>query len=303
MTRDPALAADVHRPPRGRARLAISIAFWTVYSLVLFVKPLSWLPEQLRGATLDLRRWLIGLIDLVYGSLGIHQTGSYPMPWANELRWGLYFFLTAGVIPWAVLAIVRRGRPHDIGFRLPNRVGWRIVAVGFLVALPLQVWMVKSPTFTRYYLPQLERAGTLAFVFYYGVVILVEHFFFHGVLLATCRAGGRWPTPAPVRADADSAFGRTLQWVGLCQPLDGATGVRRFTRWGGLQDGCIPAILVSAMLFAAVHLGKDPRELVLSLPGGIALGYVSYRTNTWLVPFLLHALTAGTACALMLLME
>ena len=146
MTRDPALAADVHRPPRGRARLAISIAFWTVYSLVLFVKPLSWWPEQLRGATLDLRRWLIGLIDLVYGSLGIHQTGSYPMPWANELRWGLYFFLTAGVIPWAILAIVRRGRPHDIGFRPPNRIGWRIVAVGFLVALPLQVWMVKSPT-------------------------------------------------------------------------------------------------------------------------------------------------------------
>jgi membrane protease YdiL (CAAX protease family) len=69
-----------------------------------------------------------------------------------------------------------------------------------------------------------------------------------------------------------------------------------------LQDHCILPILVSGLLFAAVHLGKDPRELALSLPGGIALGYVSYRTNTWLIPFLLHALNAGTACALMLLM-
>ena len=61
--------------------------------------------------------------------------------------------------------------------------------------------------------------------------------------------------------------------------------------------------MISALLFAAVHLGKDPRELILSLPGGIALGYISYRTNTWLIPFLLHASTAGMACALMLLMR
>ena len=43
------------------------------------------------------------------------------------------------------------------------------------------------------------------------------------------------------------------------------------------------------------HLTKDPRELMLSLPGGIALAFLAYRSNSALVPFLTHAGTAGLA--------
>jgi membrane protease YdiL (CAAX protease family) len=79
--------------------------------------------------------------------------------------------------------------------------------------------------------------------------------------------------------------------------------VRRVTSWIGLQSGCVPAVLASAALFALVHVGKDWRELLLSVPGGIVLAYMAYRTNTWLVPFVLHLATAGTACAMAILME
>ena len=50
-----------------------------------------------------------------------------------------------------------------------------------------------------------------------------------------------------------------------------------------------------------VHLGKDWREAVLSLPGGIAVAYVAYRGDSWGIPFLLHALTAGTTLGIMLI--
>ncbi len=70
-----------------------------------------------------------------------------------------------------------------------------------------------------------------------------------------------------------------------------------------LPDGCLLAVLASAMLFGLVHLGKDPRELMLSLPGGIALGYLAYRTNTWLIPLALHLATAGTACAMIVVTQ
>jgi membrane protease YdiL (CAAX protease family) len=75
--------------------------------------------------------------------------------------------------------------------------------------------------------------------------------------------------------------------------------MRRFNRWIGLPSGCVPAILTSAMLFSLVHVGKDPRELMLSLPGGLALAYISYRTDSWLTVLVLHLATAGTACAML----
>jgi membrane protease YdiL (CAAX protease family) len=71
--------------------------------------------------------------------------------------------------------------------------------------------------------------------------------------------------------------------------------MHRLTRWIGLPADCVPAILTSTTLFGLVHVGKDPRELLLSLPGGVALAYIAYRTNSWLTVFVLHLATAGTA--------
>ena len=295
MNDDPILASAGSRPRRDRLRLACSITLWSLYSLILFVRPQSWPLPKLSTWTDQLQRAIREMIEAAVAFLGVERV-------TFEIRWAIYFVLAAGVIPWAVLALARRGRPYNLGFRLPNRIGWRIIAVGWLLAFPFQLWMIKGASFADYYRPQLERSGGLVFLSYYAAVILAEHFYFHGFLLATCRSGGSWPGPATVVPPGGGLRVSVLQWLGLCQPVDGATGTAKLTRWIGLQDRCLLPILVSVLLFAAVHLGKDPRELALSLPGGIALGYVSYRTNTWFIPFLLHALNAGTACALMLLL-
>ena len=60
-------------------------------------------------------------------------------------------------------------------------------------------------------------------------------------------------------------------------------------------------MVTSATLFGVVHIGKDPREMLLSVPGGLALAYVAYRSNSWLIPYILHLATAGTALALMMI--
>lgn len=234
-------------------------------------------------------RWMYGLIDD-----GLRLMGSEAH--ATEIPATVYLVFITGVVPWAALALSGRGRPYDLGIRRPNRYGWRITLVGYLISVPFLIWMVRGQGFATPYLRELGRAGPTGFTLYYFVNMLGEHFFFHGALLAVFRAGQRWPPPAPVAVDATNTLARALQWIGLVQPTRGTKGARRVIRWTGLPDGCLPAIAASAMLFGLIHVGKDPRELVLSIPGGVALGYMAYRTDTWLTPFVLHLATAGTAC-------
>ncbi len=247
------------------------------------------MPVAWRHAMAYPSRCAYGLIDWTFAVASI----KLDVP---ELRRGAYLVLVAGLVPWAVLALIGRGRPYDLGFRKPNLYGWRIILLGFLISLPFLVWMVHGKGFGTPYLAELERAGTVAFVLYYLANMTTEHFLLHGVLLAVCRVGQKWPPPAPVRAVTVARLGRVLNWVGLAQPTGSLRGPRRLTRWMGLPDGCVAAILVSTILFGLVHLGKDPRELTMSLPGGLALAWIAYRTNTWLTTLILHLATAGTTC-------
>ncbi len=269
--------------------MAIAIGLSTLYCLVFLVRPMTWWPTSLQQVVGYPSRSVRALIDGV-----LHLVGT--VPYDAHLRLGIYLLLVSGVIPWVVLALIRRGRPHDLGFRLPNRYGWSLTFVGYVVAVPFLVWMVQGAGFAKPYLTELGRAGAAMFIVYYFVNMLTEHFFLHGALLAVCRPGRRWPSPAPVSTDAVNAVVKALQWLGFAQPTGEARGMRRLIRWIGLPDGCVPAIVASAMLFGLVHVGKDPRELFLSLPGGFALAYISYRTNSWFTPFVLHLATAGTAC-------
>lgn len=279
---------------RGRVLTYVAIAVATAYCAALLARPQPFWPALIRKAIGYPSQWLSNLID----------AGLYSIDAAHaqtELRSGIYLLFAAGVVPWLVLALLGRGRPHDLGFRRPNRLGWRFVVVGYLIACPFLVWMVRGTDFAGPYLRQLQGAGGLAFCLYYFINMLTEHFFFHGALLAVFRVGGRWPAPPQVSFDGTGSLPRVFQWMGFTQPPPGVHGMRRVLRGIGLPDGCLLAVLASAVLFSLVHLGKDPRELLLSLPGGIALGYLAYRTNTWLVPFVLHLATAGTACAIIVI--
>jgi hypothetical protein len=214
---------------------------------------------------------------------------------------GLYMFMIAGLIPWLIMVLLRRGRPSDLGCRLPNRYGWRLMAVTYLLSLPFQIWMIQSDGFSGPYLNQLKRAGGFAFCLYYTLNMLTEHFLLQGVVLAVLRTDRRWPLPTPTLNTPRKA--NKLQWLGLAQPTNEATGLRKIERWLGLPEGCVFAIVGSGLLFALIHVGKNPRELILSLPGGLALAILSYRTNSWITAFILHLATAGTAFALVLLTQ
>ncbi len=209
-----------------------------------------------------------------------------------------YFLLIGVAIPWAAMAVLRRGRLRDLGWRAPNRFGWRILVVGYLVAAPFLIWMVNSPGFTQYYMHQL-RAGLFGFLCGYFVNMFAEHFLFHGVMLGAFRAGHRWPEPQETPEPRGRGVRRVLQWFGLDQPVGDTGGWHRVEVWVGLPTGCVTAIVITGLLFGIVHLGKDTRELFLSVPGGMASAYLAYRTDSWLTPFALHLATAGTACLLM----
>lgn len=217
------------------------------------------------------------------------------------MTFGVYLLVTAGFIPWLAAAGLGLRRPAMIGMRIPNRYALRILPVAYLLALPFLVWMVRSPTIGSPYLNQLHRLGATVYLAYYLVNMLTEHFLLHGVVLGVCHRDGRWPM---VTDNASALAGRPrgfLAWLGLAQPTGDARGLERFRRWFGLPHGCTAAILTSGVLFGLVHLSKDPRELLLAFPGGVAQAFLAYRTNSWLTPFALHLTTAATALGMMLL--
>jgi len=276
----------------GVVRLTLVSGLAVLYVLAFHVRPVErWLGETgrwLREPSVGLAHALRTVVD----NLG--PAGQQ----AALVRDGLYFLVTGLVVPYLIMALSGRWRPADLGLRIPNRFGWRWLLVGYVLAFPFQIWMVRSPTFYAYYRGQLE-AGAPWFGSYYLVNMVAEHFLYQGVLLAVLRRERRWPARTTPEPGADGRRHPWLQWLGWAQSVGQARGWARWRSWLGLPEGCLWAVLVSGLLFAAIHAGKNERELLLSLPGGLALAYLAYRTDSWLVPFALHLSTAGTAAVLM----
>lgn len=293
-TTTPAIPSAKRR--ERRLPLVFAMALCTVYCALFLVRAQpSWpalLRDAMNGASSAVYRFNAHLLALA----GVES----PDP---ALRGYAYLALTAGGLPWLAMLVLGRGRPSDTGFRLPNRYGWRLSVVGFLIALPFLGWMIRGAEFAGPYLAHLERAGATAFIAYYLINMLTEHFLLHGVVLTACRADRRWPTSRQTLPASAGGRAAVLCWLGFAQSSGGATGLRRLTRWLGLPDGCVPAIATSAALFGLVHIGKDARELLLSIPGGLAFAVLAYRTDSWLTVFLLHVATAGTALSIIIVMK
>lgn len=49
-----------------------------------------------------------------------------------------------------------------------------------------------------------------------------------------------------------------------------------------------PAILLQAVPFAFMHLGKPELETVTAIFGGIAFGYIAWQSNSFVYPWLIH---------------
>ena len=280
-----------------RALPPVTLVLVAAYVTLVLVSPRRSWPAQLREPMIRTQVWVHGQIVDACKTLGLPPLKRGPQ------RQAAYLLFAYGAVPWIVMVLLRRGRPSDLGLRKPNAVGWRLSGVGYVCAIPLIVWMVLGPTFAQHYRPLLAKEGMPVFSAYYFVSMLTEHFLFHGVMLALFRVDRRWPAAPTVVQTSRRSVQRFLQWLGLSQPVGDVRGLRAITRWLGLPDGCVVAILSSGLLFGLVHLGKDSRELLLSVPGGIGFAILAYRANSWLAPFVLHLVTAGTALAIMLVLQ
>ncbi len=277
------------------ARHMIAAAACSAYVIAFFSRvPKSW-NAPLSARFHSVKQWGMQLVETGFTNVGMDA-------FSRQFIFGAYLIVFGLVIPWIIMFVMGRGGPSTLGCRLPNRLGWRLLAIGYILSTPFLIWMVGSPQFAGQYVQSL-RSGATGFLSFYAVNMFAEHFLFQGILLAALRRSRRWPDPTPAQRAEGRGLKRALQWIGMAAATENARGIQRIRRWLGLADGCLFPILLSGLLFGAVHLGKDPRELLLSIPGGIVLGYIAYRANTWLIPLILHLATAGTACLLMVLTQ
>ncbi len=264
-----------------------SILLASAYTVFAFTVPPAWVPAGLADYWQWPRTAVFGQLRRAFGASGTSEFDALVFS-------SIYYAIVGLIVPWIAMAIMGRGRLYDLGLRAPSRLGWRLVILAYVLAAPLVIWMAKIPAFGPYYLNQLD-SGSFVFLTCYASIMISEHFLFHGVLLAILRHGRRWPAaPVHVRG-ANRSHLALLRLFGFAQPVGQSKGIGRLSRWLGLRTGCLLPIVLSGVLFWMAHLTKDPRELMLSLPGGMALAFLAYRSNSALVPFVIHAGTAGMA--------
>jgi hypothetical protein len=203
----------------------------------------------------------------------------------------LYTAVVAILIPWAVFMALGRGF-RDMGLGPPNRLGWRIILVGYLIALPFVAVMSLDGEFAKFLWRTVEPNFWVAMGLYTWI-LFPEHISFHGWVLAALIPMRRLSVVTICRP-SDPGWRRGLQWVGLAQPASG-DGKRRILDWLGMERGVLLAIVLSGIHFGFAHLGKPLVEVMFSVPGGMGLAYLAYRSRSLWTPFILHALTGSTA--------
>lgn len=279
----------------SRVRMWACRAGISLYVIWLLVIPPGGLDTAIRVSWHKPRSWILEHIRDAFAALGFEDYSRFVLQ-------GAFYVLLALVVPLVGSHLIGRGRPFDNGWRKPNRFMLRIVGGSFLFSVPFIFWMVQSPEFAPYYRRHFEE-GVLTVLTYLVVVLFCEHFFFEGIMLAAFRADGRWPEPAKIVEDAPPGWRRVAQWFGVGYPTGSARGFERVTRWLGIPDGCVGAILLSGILFGLMHSGKAGRELFLAFPGGIALAALAYRCNSWHAPYLLHAGNVTVSGVLLVLLQ
>ena len=107
-----------------------------------------------------------------------------------------------------------------------------------------------------------------------------EHFLILGILVALMLPNRRLPNPAFLAPIEGSRGQRILRWLGIGQPMT-IDSDNRILAWWGLNWTSLFSIVVSGLVFYMLHLGRDnPVEVALSLPGGILVAYITFRTHS-----------------------
>jgi len=253
----------------------------------------------------SVRGWIISLLLIVLGTIYIttfagrilellpppfcHWSNiSYKWlePWWNEhvlvsssreiqriFMWLTVNWIAGFFIPAGLLLIFRR-KLSDAGLGIPNIIGWRLVILSVLLSIPFGLLFLAAD-----YVPRdVSKINFIQFIC--GLSIMIpEHFLICGTFTAILLPQRKLPYPVPVAPVEGHAIIRMLRWVGLAQPQYN-NGPNRLLSWFGLTPISLFAISVSGIVFGMVHVGKDPLELILSFPGGVAVAYVTLRSHS-----------------------
>ena len=196
------------------------------------------------------------------------------------------------LVPVAViLAIVRR--PTALGLGGAARYGWRIIALAFAIALPFCIWLGMRPGMHTNYAVIFGDRGWKALLAN-ALVIVAEHAWIEGVILALALPGGGFASPS---ATGDPPRRGALAFFGFGFPADLRHDQCSLWQWLGMPAIVMPSLVLQALTFGAVHVGKEWGEIVTAFPGGLGLGMLTYRIRSFWPSVILHL---GTGAMILL---
>jgi hypothetical protein len=245
-----------------------TLAGWLISLVIFFIGAVyvcTWWGRGVRWA----QPWLPPLLSQYW--IDLQRTVKR---WQGDSfwRWLLTQFLVA-LVP-VLLCMAFRRRPRDIGLGRFNVLGWWLIALSVLLSIPFGLLIIytypgASPLPNSF----REAALTLGRI----TAIVPEHILVCGLFVALMLPGRRLPAKVPV-ASVQGPWGkRALRWLGLAQPVEGG----RVLPWFGLTGASFVAVVTSGILFWLAHLGKaNIVEVSLSLPGGVAVAYVTLRCGS-----------------------
>lgn len=162
---------------------------------------------------------------------------------------------------------------NDVGMGMPNTLGRRMIILGIVVAIPFGILLLNSKNYDTGQNPL--SSGYIMIL----LSMIPEHFLVTGVCTALMLPGGRLPSDVSFEPVEGNFIAKGLRWFGLAQS-SANTGSNRILDWFGLTWVSLFAIVASGAVFRMIHLGKNDLELMLSLPGGIAIAYMTIRSHS-----------------------
>lgn len=177
-------------------------------------------------------------------------------------------------VPLLVILLFLRRSPSEFGM-VPGDVGKGTITaiVLFLLFTPVIYFFAPKPGPQDYYLSWMGSSGggsgAVAGIYPSsrgwtpGGMLFWQRLVYHEMVMGFYMFGWEW-----------YHRGFLLQGLKKIMPT-----------WG--------AVLVQALLFTVLHLGKPPEEVASSLPGGLLMGLVALRFGSFLPCFLLHWLVSA----------
>jgi hypothetical protein len=198
-----------------------------------------------------------------------------------------------GVIPVVAAGFCRRW-PGDLGLGLFNRLGFRLILISVVLSIPFGFLLMHTGA-----VPVPRSYGHAMGLLRQLLVVVPEHMLICGLFVALMLPDRRLPGNVPLAPAKGSWVVRILRWLGLAQPVGDAGG---FLGWFGLTPESLVAVVASGILFGMAHHGKnDIVEIALSLPGGVAVAYMTLRSRSiWpavIAHFTMNVIPVGMAMA------